>query len=150
MIFERNITIVPEIEMPGHASAAIAAYPWLGTIGELKFLPRPPIFRGSHHTIQLIIRIMQLASPVGIWGESNSTLSVNIDAAKRALKDFQEDPSNFMDAPEDTRPSEEWVVGKLEQKHAALYEKVQVERAEKEQKRKRQQRKVRQKDAGGS
>ena len=28
---ERHITIVPEIEMPGHASAAIAAYPWLGT-----------------------------------------------------------------------------------------------------------------------
>lgn len=27
---ERHITIVPEIAMPGHASAAIAAYPWLG------------------------------------------------------------------------------------------------------------------------
>ena len=26
-----NITIVPEIGMPGHASAAIASYPWLGT-----------------------------------------------------------------------------------------------------------------------
>lgn len=26
---ERHITIVPEIEMPGHSSAAIAAYPWL-------------------------------------------------------------------------------------------------------------------------
>lgn len=31
---ERHITIVPEIEMPGHASAAIASYPWLGTSGE--------------------------------------------------------------------------------------------------------------------
>ena len=30
---ERNITIVPEFEMPGHSSAAIAAYPWLGTSG---------------------------------------------------------------------------------------------------------------------
>jgi hexosaminidase len=28
---ERNITIVPEIEMPGHSEAAIAAYPWLST-----------------------------------------------------------------------------------------------------------------------
>ena len=28
---ERCIKIVPEISMPGHASAAIAAYPWLGT-----------------------------------------------------------------------------------------------------------------------
>lgn len=29
----RNITIVPEFEMPGHASAAIASYTWLGTAG---------------------------------------------------------------------------------------------------------------------
>jgi hexosaminidase len=28
---ERHITIVPEIEMPGHSTAAIASYPWLGT-----------------------------------------------------------------------------------------------------------------------
>lgn len=27
---ERQIKVVPEIEMPGHASAAIASYPWLG------------------------------------------------------------------------------------------------------------------------
>ncbi len=30
---EKNITVVPEIEMPGHSSAAIAAYTWLGTAG---------------------------------------------------------------------------------------------------------------------
>ena len=29
---ERGVTIVPEIEMPGHASAAIAVYPALGTV----------------------------------------------------------------------------------------------------------------------
>lgn len=27
-----NITVVPEISMPGHASAAVASYPWLGTL----------------------------------------------------------------------------------------------------------------------
>ncbi|PNW26647.1 beta-N-acetylhexosaminidase [Formosa algae] len=32
---KKHITIIPEIEMPGHATAAIAAYPWLGT------LPKP-------------------------------------------------------------------------------------------------------------
>jgi hexosaminidase len=31
---ERGITIVPEIELPGHAQAAIAAYPELGVTGE--------------------------------------------------------------------------------------------------------------------
>ncbi len=35
---ERFITVVPEIDMPGHAQAAIAAYPELGTEG-----PRPPV-----------------------------------------------------------------------------------------------------------
>ena len=30
----RFITVVPEIEMPGHAQAAIAAYPWLGSTGQ--------------------------------------------------------------------------------------------------------------------
>ena len=30
----RNITIVPEIEMPGHAMAAIVAYPQLGSVAE--------------------------------------------------------------------------------------------------------------------
>ncbi len=31
---ERHVTVVPEIEMPGHASAALAAYPALGCTGE--------------------------------------------------------------------------------------------------------------------
>jgi hexosaminidase len=31
---DRYIEIIPEIEMPGHAKAAIAAYPWLGVTGE--------------------------------------------------------------------------------------------------------------------
>lgn len=31
---ERHITIIPEIEMPGHASAALAAYPHLGCRGK--------------------------------------------------------------------------------------------------------------------
>lgn len=36
----RHVTIVPEIEMPGHAQAAIAAYPWLGCFGDtLKVWP---------------------------------------------------------------------------------------------------------------
>lgn len=31
---QRHILVVPEFEMPGHESAAIAAYPWLGTTGK--------------------------------------------------------------------------------------------------------------------
>ncbi len=32
---DRFITVIPEIEMPGHARAAIAAYPWLGSTDTL-------------------------------------------------------------------------------------------------------------------
>ena len=32
---ERHITVVPEIDMPGHMQAAIAAYPELGNLGEM-------------------------------------------------------------------------------------------------------------------
>lgn len=31
---ERFITVIPEIEFPGHAVAALASYPWLGCTGE--------------------------------------------------------------------------------------------------------------------
>ncbi|MEO6730579.1 MAG: beta-N-acetylhexosaminidase [Ferruginibacter sp.] len=30
---DRRITVIPEIEMPGHAEAALASYPWLGCPG---------------------------------------------------------------------------------------------------------------------
>jgi hexosaminidase len=36
---QRNVTIVPEIDMPGHASAAIAAYPQLGVTGKPAAVP---------------------------------------------------------------------------------------------------------------
>ncbi|WP_199098182.1 family 20 glycosylhydrolase [Dyella sp. ASV21] len=35
---ERHITVVPEIDMPGHAQAAVASYPELGVTGQ-----RPPV-----------------------------------------------------------------------------------------------------------
>ena len=33
------VTVVPEIDLPGHSQAAVAAYPWLGVTGE-----RPPVW----------------------------------------------------------------------------------------------------------
>jgi hexosaminidase len=35
----RNITVIPEIEMPGHSSAALAAYPWLSCSGKAPPVP---------------------------------------------------------------------------------------------------------------
>ena len=42
----RHITIVPEIEMPGHSASAIASYSWLGTIG--KEMEVPVTFGGKY------------------------------------------------------------------------------------------------------
>ena len=36
---ERHVTVVPEVELPGHSRAALAAYPWLGCTGDT--LPVP-------------------------------------------------------------------------------------------------------------
>jgi len=36
---ERHIEVIPEIEIPGHSSAAIAAYPWVGTMKEPQEVP---------------------------------------------------------------------------------------------------------------
>ncbi len=53
---QRHITVVPEIEMPGHAQAAIAAYPELGVSGEplevwTRWGVNPNIFNPSEKTI---------------------------------------------------------------------------------------------------
>jgi len=43
---ERFITVVPEIELPGHSSAAIAAYPFLGNDDIAEFAPKVQTERG--------------------------------------------------------------------------------------------------------
>lgn len=46
---ERFITVVPEIDIPGHSQAAIASYPWLGATGK-----RPPVSSDSGITTWLL------------------------------------------------------------------------------------------------
>ncbi len=48
----RNIKVIPEIEMPGHASASMAAYPWLGT--KNKKIEVPVKFGKHYHTYNVI------------------------------------------------------------------------------------------------
>ena len=60
----RNITIVPEIEMPGHASAAIAAYPKLGSGSQpLQAVPVgwgifPHLFNTSDATFDFLYNVL--------------------------------------------------------------------------------------------
>ena len=55
----RHVNIVPEIEMPGHAQAAIAAYPELGVTGKplevwTEWGINPNIFNPNEHTIRFL------------------------------------------------------------------------------------------------
>lgn len=57
----RHIKIVPEIEMPGHATAAIAAYSWLGSDGKdievsTKFGKHYPIFNVSDPKVMAFLK----------------------------------------------------------------------------------------------
>ncbi len=45
---DRGITVIPEVEMPGHASAAIAAYPELGNTDIPGYAPRVQETWGVH------------------------------------------------------------------------------------------------------
>ena len=60
---ERHIAIVPELDMPGHAQAAVAAYPELGVTGK-----RPPVstdwgvnpylYNTDEHTLQFLENVL--------------------------------------------------------------------------------------------
>ena len=59
----RHIKVVPEIEMPGHASATIAAYPWLGSKNETIEVP---VTFGKHYPTYNVIdpRVKQFLKDV--------------------------------------------------------------------------------------
>ena len=84
---ERFITVVPEIEMPGHATAAIAAYPELGNTG----------------------KAIEVATTWGIFDEifnvEDKTLTFLQDVLEEMLAIF---PSKFIHVGGDEVPKKEW------------------------------------------
>lgn len=60
---ERNITIVPEIDMPGHAEAALASYPELGCFNQPISIPKTGFTKnifcaGKDNTLQILKDIL--------------------------------------------------------------------------------------------
>jgi hexosaminidase len=84
---ERFITIVPEIEMPGHARAALAAYPEMGNTGNALAVPTTwGVFKE-------------------VYGVEDKTLSFIEDVLTEVLALF---PSKFIHVGGDECPKEEW------------------------------------------
>lgn len=64
---ERGITVLPEIEMPGHSAGAIAAYPWLSCRPDDKHVVPPigggiiPVCAGKESTYEFFEKILDEA-----------------------------------------------------------------------------------------
>ena len=60
---ERHVTIVPELDMPGHAQAAVASYPELGVTGQRPLVStdwgvNPYLYNTDEHTIQFLENVL--------------------------------------------------------------------------------------------
>jgi len=84
---ERHIEVIPEIEMPGHAQAAIAAYPELGNSGK-----------------PVEVREMWGVSPV-VYNPSDKVIQFNKDVLTEVMNIF---PSKFIHVGGDECPKDEW------------------------------------------
>jgi len=95
---ERNVTIVPEVDLPGHMQAAIAAYPELGNTGE------------------------QLAVLTG-WGVSDHVLNVSdavLEFCRNVLAEVLEIfPSTYIHVGGDECPKGEWRASPVAQQRIA-------------------------------
>jgi hexosaminidase len=84
---ERFITVVPEIEMPGHARAAVAAYPELGNTGQ-------PVEVGTHWGVF-----------EEVYNVDDRTLDFVKDVLTEVLAIF---PSRFIHIGGDEVPKKQW------------------------------------------
>jgi hexosaminidase len=95
---ERHISVVPEIDVPGHSQAAIAAYPWLGVTG-----------RG----LEVLTR----------WGINDNILAVNdrtVDFYRQVLTQVAEIfPSQVICVGGDEVPTTQWAADPATVAHAA-------------------------------
>ena len=85
---ERGIMVIPEIEMPGHAMAALAAYPWLGCTG------------GPYEVMRT-------------WGVSEDVLCIGKESTLGFLKDVLTEvlelfPSEYIHIGGDESPRKRW------------------------------------------
>ena len=93
----RHITIVPEIEMPGHAAAAITAYPELGNVDVPGYAPKVMTRWGVHPYI---------------FAPTDATLRFLEDVLGEVCELF---PSKFIHIGGDEAPKTQWQQSKVAQ-----------------------------------
>jgi hexosaminidase len=102
---DRHINVVPEIEMPGHASAAIAAYPWLSCFPDKPtVIPRNTPAPGRHQAIKLVQETWGVFEDVFCAG-NDSTFSFLQGVIDEVLTLF---PSQYIHVGGDECPKKHW------------------------------------------
>jgi hexosaminidase len=102
---DRRITVVPEIEMPGHSSAAIAAYPWLSCFpDEETVIPSHP----SKGSLQKHGKKVQET-----WGVFDDIFCAGKDSTFTFLQDVVDEvlplfPSKLFHVGGDEAPKSNW------------------------------------------
>jgi hexosaminidase len=103
---ERYIDVIPEIEMPGHASAAIAAYPELSCFPNeptIKYFPKQCKWNGDTTGKQ----VQQT------WGVFDDVFCAGQESTFKVLEDVMEEvlalfPSKYIHVGGDECPKENW------------------------------------------
>ena len=103
---DRHVTVVPEIEMPGHASAAIAAYPYLSCFPEMKTtIPGPASEKSKNANGKLVQETFGVFDDVFCAGK-DSTFVFLQDVMDEVLQLF---PSQYIHVGGDESPKTHWM-----------------------------------------
>ena len=102
---DRHITVVPEIEMPGHSSAAIAAYPWLSCFPEEKTKLKGSVSEASQRATGKLVQ--------ETWGVFDDVYCAGNDSSFMFLQDVIDEilplfPSKYIHVGGDECPKTNW------------------------------------------
>ncbi len=106
---DRHITVIPEIEMPGHASAAIAAYPFLSCFpGQPTIIPSHPSQGGRDAQASGVKKLVQET-----WGVLEDVFCAGKDSTFNFLQDVLDEviplfPSTYIHVGGDESPKTNW------------------------------------------
>lgn len=106
---DRHITVIPEIEMPGHSSAAIASYPYLSCFpDEPTDIPSHPSEKSKQQQAAGMPKQVQET-----WGVFNDVYCAGKDSTFAFLQDVLNEvmplfPSNYIHVGGDESPKGNW------------------------------------------
>lgn len=106
---DRHITVIPEIEMPGHSSAAIAAYPWLSCFpDEPTVIPSHPSQTSIEEQANGRKKLVQET-----WGVFDDIFCAGNDSTFLFLQDVMDEvlqlfPSKYIHVGGDEAPKTNW------------------------------------------